>query len=269
MRKQDRLAVHGGYLHYTLEGEGEPLVMLHGNFNDHQIWDELASALAARYRVIRYDLRGYGQSSTPNAPFSHAEDLIALFRHLKLNEAVLIGSSMGGAAAIDFALAYPERAKTLILTAPSVGGKPYPPKMVWKGIINYWNMRWRGPAKAIEAFIRDPYWSYFFPPSRDSEAYRLVVDNVSRTQNFCRIPAKWTAAGSGSAIQRIGDIAVPALVVIGNRDHPFNIAVAEQLASGMKHGTIATMNGCGHLPFVEEPSRFLELAERFLTAEHV
>ena len=106
--------VNGTHLYYELAGSGDPLVLIHGNTLDTRMWDDQFEPLARRYQVIRYDMRGYGKSALPTADsYAPADDLMALLRHLGFGSAHVLGQSRGGAAAIDFALTYPEATDTL------------------------------------------------------------------------------------------------------------------------------------------------------------
>lgn len=128
------LKINNTNLFYSVTGEGEPLVLIHGNFNDSRIWDYQMDYFTNYYKVIRYDLRGYGKSDTPISSFSHCEDLKALFDSLKIKNATIIGSSYGGSVAVDFALQYPELVKALVLVAPSINGYRYPLRMMYEAM---------------------------------------------------------------------------------------------------------------------------------------
>ena len=99
--------INGAQLYYEVAGAGHPLVMLHGHLLDSGQWDDQVTAFASAYQVIRYDARGFGQSTLPPAPYSHHEDLYALLHHLGIDHASLMGCSGGDATIIDFALTYP------------------------------------------------------------------------------------------------------------------------------------------------------------------
>lgn len=101
------IEVKGGALFYERKGSGEPIVFIHGNYNDHLIWEEQMERFSTGYDVISYDLRGYGHSDTPRTPFSNVKDLKMLLDTLGLTKVTLVGSSMGGSVAVDFTLAYP------------------------------------------------------------------------------------------------------------------------------------------------------------------
>lgn len=253
------LEVKQGQLFYRVCGQGEPVVLLHGNFHDHQIWSKQFDELANHYHVIAYDQRGYGRSSTPQAAFSAVDDLIALLEHLKLEQVTLIGSSSGGALAIDCALAYPGLVKRLILAAPSVSGRAYPLRMMWKGMGNYRRRQTKGAEEAIEKLITDPYWHYIFPAADKPEAQTAVLTNMRNPDNFCRIPAQLSVSPKPGAWNRLQQLTLSVSVVIGDRDHPYNRQTVEELVKRVPHARSTVFPNCGHLPFVEEPAAFNQL----------
>jgi 3-oxoadipate enol-lactonase len=109
-------------LYFEIKGRGKPVVLIHGGQLDRRMWDAQFDEFAKRYRVIRYDLRGFGKSSAPSKPFSNHEDLHALLRRLQVEKATLVGLSLGGAVAVDFALMYPNEVDSLVLVCPGLGG---------------------------------------------------------------------------------------------------------------------------------------------------
>jgi len=248
--------VSGGRLFYTVAGSGEPLILIHGNFNDHGIWNEQASALASHYQCIRYDLRGYGRSSTPTSTFSNVEDLKALVDKLGLGQVTLLGSSSGGSVAIDFSLAYPELVRALILVAPSIQGIKYPISMMWHGTKNFINTRLKGQKKAIELFLANSFWHYYFPSDTKGEARLKVVQNASNSANFCRFSPKLSLAPKPYAFDRLHELNIPALIIVPELDHPFNVRTANAVHGKIENSTKITMQGCSHLPFAEEPEEF-------------
>src|ERR1700736_1059173 len=105
--RQGFAEINGASLYFEVAGAGDALVMLHGHLLDSRQWDDQFAAFGAKHLVVRYDARGYGQSSLPPAPFSHAADLHALLQLLGIEQAVLMGCSGGGGACVDFALQRP------------------------------------------------------------------------------------------------------------------------------------------------------------------
>lgn len=122
------LDVHGASLRYEQSGSGTPVVLLHAFALDRRMWDSQVDALAQRVRVIRYDLRGFGQSTIGPTPYRHADDLLALLDHLDVDRAFLIGASLGGGAAINAAVMHPGRVLGLVAVDPSLGGFRWSPR---------------------------------------------------------------------------------------------------------------------------------------------
>jgi pimeloyl-ACP methyl ester carboxylesterase len=105
-----------GRLAYEDSGAGDPLVLLHGGFLDHHMWDDQLPAFASRYRVIAPDARGHGASASATRPFRSADDVAALLRHLGTGPAILAGVSMGAGTAVDIALEYPDHVRALVVS---------------------------------------------------------------------------------------------------------------------------------------------------------
>lgn len=124
-----QVAVEGGTLHYETSGSGPAVVLLHGGGLDLTMWDPQVETLSRSFHVIRYDSRGHGRSTAPMGPYSMVEDLRRVLDHLGVQQAHVVGLSMGGGVALDFASAYPERALTLTLVSTSgpPPGAPLPP----------------------------------------------------------------------------------------------------------------------------------------------
>src|ERR687894_2826224 len=129
--------VNGAALYYETMGAGEPLVLLHAGIADRRMWDRQFEALAERYRVVRFDRRGFGRSPLTDGPYAHHEDLRGLLDGLGIERASLVGCSMGGAAAIDFALRYPERVRAMVLVGSAVSGaeSDEPPPKEWDQLV--------------------------------------------------------------------------------------------------------------------------------------
>jgi 3-oxoadipate enol-lactonase len=116
------LALPAGPLFYEVRGQGPAVVLLHGAFLDHRMWDEQVDALARTRTVVRYDLRPFGRSTPSATPWSPVEELAALLTHLRITRADLVGLSLGGQVAVDVAIARPDLVAGLVLVSASVTG---------------------------------------------------------------------------------------------------------------------------------------------------
>src|SRR2546430_1095734 len=103
-------------------GAGEPVVLLHAAIADSRQWDDNMAAFTARYRVLRYDMQGFGRTPAAAAPVTRSEELLELLQRRSVPKAHLVGVSNGGSAALDFAVVYPERVGALVLVAPGISG---------------------------------------------------------------------------------------------------------------------------------------------------
>src|SRR5215831_5187749 len=101
-------------LYYEVAGEGEPLVLSHAGFVDCRMWDEQWDAFTQCYRVVRFDMRGFGRSDRAEAPVARRDDLYRLLKHLGIARAILLGCSMSGEIVLDIALEHPEMVSALV-----------------------------------------------------------------------------------------------------------------------------------------------------------
>jgi 3-oxoadipate enol-lactonase len=114
---------NGARIFYEIAGNGPPFIMIHAGVADSRQWNNEFSHFANRYRVVRYDMRGYGRSLPVPGDFRHFADLEALMDHLAIGRpATLMGSSMGGGLAMDYAMAHPSRVSALIMVGSGPSG---------------------------------------------------------------------------------------------------------------------------------------------------
>src|SRR5262249_37435154 len=114
--------VNGARLWYEVSGDGPTVVFVHEGISDSRLWDDQWPEACARFRSLRYDLRGFGRSDLPGGPFSHAADLRALRDHVGIARAALVGGSMGGNTATELAILEPERVTALVIAPPGIVG---------------------------------------------------------------------------------------------------------------------------------------------------
>jgi 3-oxoadipate enol-lactonase len=122
----DFLETNGARIAYDTEGEGEPVVLIHAGVANRSMWDDQVAALRDAYRVIRYDTRGYGETTTEKVSFSNRADIAALLDHLGEASAHIVGLSRGGMIALDFTVESPERVRSLAVVAGGISGYESP-----------------------------------------------------------------------------------------------------------------------------------------------
>jgi 3-oxoadipate enol-lactonase len=257
--------VTGGRLYYEVAGTGHPLVLSHEGIADHRMYDDQLDAFAERYQVIRYDLRGFGQSTVPTAPFSYAEDLAELLRALGVARAHVLGMSMGGMASINLALSHPELVSALVLAGSGLDGFPTP---------DPGNDPIRAEFEAAAAANDLPRLAelavrvWVVGTGRSAEQ----VDPAVRQRVAEMALHNLSLGGDESLAQqleppaygRLGEITVPTLVIVGDRDIPHIQHVADALASSIAGARKVLMPDTAHMPNMEQPATFNQLVLDFL-----
>jgi 3-oxoadipate enol-lactonase len=241
-------------LHYKLEGDGPALVLIHAFQSDLREWDAVARDLAKSHRVLRYDVRGHGASKVLSPPPSTISDLAGLLDELKITRATLVGSSMGCTVALDFALTNPQRVERLVLVSPGPPGIPAGPMPEWMGAI-------ATAARAGKADEAAKLWwdSPMFDRVRKNEqaaaaARDIVMDNGGIWKLKERPPALMPATGT-----RIGELAMPVLVVAGEQDELGSAKVARTLADQLRNGRLVMIPAAGHMLTLERPGELVKV----------
>ena len=255
--------VNGTRLFYEVKGAGPAVVLIHGGQLDCRMWDDQLAALCRHFRVIRYDVRGYGGSFRPEMLYSDVEDLAALFDYLKVDKAHLMGLSLGGRIAIDFAVAHPTRVGSLTLAGPGLSG--YEPPNGAESDLRMWEIikaaRDEGPNEATALWLKDP----FMAPAMEQARLVPGIQRIARENAHCWLENPvLQRSPKPVAATRLGEIKVPTLLVIGDRDVPQIKATIETLERGISGAKKLSIKDAGHMVNMEKPDIFNEAILSFL-----
>jgi 3-oxoadipate enol-lactonase len=254
-------AVEGASLYYEVTGAGPTVVFLHGFSLDLTSWDDPFEAFASRYRVLRYDLRGFGRSLSDEVLYSHASDLKELLDHLDIHDVILVGLSLGGGAAINFALLYPQMVRGLVLVAPSLGGYAWSPSYAEAQASLVARLKDKGIGFVRDLWMRQPLFRHAMRNVEVAAKLRTMIDRYS---GWHWIHPNLGQPLSPPAIERLHTIAVPTLVVIGEEDAPDQRNIAELVSKKISRARKTVVPGGGHLVNMEESSLFNQLVLDFL-----
>lgn len=251
----------GERLSYEMAGRGRTIVLIHGGLADSRLWDDQFKEFARHFRVLRYDLRGFGKSDFSMGPLSHVEDLAALLKSLGIEKASLVGLSLGGMVAADFALEHPSMVERLILVASGLRG--HQGVRNEKGIAANEAAQKEGMEKAIALWLEHP----FFATGKNNPSYQrrmrtMLVDNF-RTWGPTPAPIVWTWPPV-PAIERLETIKQPTLVIVGDRDFSNITNIAEVLAARIPGAKKTVLAGVSHHLNMEAPRKFNRLVLDFL-----
>ncbi len=261
--------VNGTQLYYEMLGEGHPLVLIHGGYMDRRMWDDQFHAFAKHYRVIRYDVRGFGKSELPPAPYADRQDLSDLLNYLGVEKTYLLGLSLGGIIAIDFTLEHPDMVDALILVGSPVPG--FPVELLYtEEQLKQQRLRWAAFANAIkernlstmvDALMQDPT----LVPSPNYPAARQRVRNNLSEYSFVWVldPAPKQDLDP-PAYERLTEIHAPTLIMLGGEDDPRLFKDADKLAQDIAGASRVTIAETHHMPNMEKPEEFNAIVLDFL-----
>lgn len=252
--------VNGTRLYYERGGQGPAVILLHGGNLDARMWDDQMPVLVKSFTVIRYDIRPYGRSAGTEKGFSSVEDLRALMDHLNVKTASLVGLSLGGRIAIDFALTYPDRVDRLVLMGPGLTGYAFNPNdETMKPILA--KAREGDAAGAMDLWLQHPMMAPAM--SRPKVAARIREIAKDNLQVWRRLPVG-EQVPTPPAIKRLGDVTAPTLIIVGQRDVPDIQAIAKLLQRDVKGARTEMIPGAAHMPNMEDPERVNRLLLSFL-----
>jgi pimeloyl-ACP methyl ester carboxylesterase len=224
------------------------------------MWDDQFARFAQHYQVLRYDVRGYGQSALPTTtPYAHAEDLWALLRALGLPHAHLLGLSMGGKIAINFAVAYPEATDSLIAVGANVDGYEFLDGHPFVHVMA--EARHAGLPAAKTLWLAHPL---FRPASEQPEVAARLAQMVGTYSGWHWLNMDPQVVPSPPVLQRLETIKAPTLIMVGERDVRDIRQIADRLAHGIPEATQVVMAGVGHMANMEAPSQFNTMVLDFL-----
>jgi len=272
-QKESPMPIHSGFaevngtrLYYETAGNGFPLVLIHGGLMDRRMWDGQIEPFSRDYRVIRYDVRGYDRSDKPREPFSHVEDLHQLLKFLKVDKAHILGLSMGGQIAIDFALEHPGMTASLIPAASAMTGFPYKDA---EGLESQYEAvfaaaREGNMDRAVELTLRLP----FFVPVKSDPALPEKMKTMIRTNfmNWASSQARHAQWPEPPAYERISRLRTPTLILVGDHDVSDIQAVADKLAASVPGAKKVVIRDAGHHLNMENPAAFNSAVLEFLKA---
>lgn len=248
-------------------GSGVPVVLLHAGVADRRMWSSQLQWLSAEYCAVAYDRRGFGQTAHADEPYSQVKDLLAVLDGMSSDAAILIGCSQGGRIAIDTALAHPERVRALVLVAPAISGEPE-----WEAVSpsiqalfdEFERAEANGDIDRINALEAHAWLDGpLAPEGRVGGTLRDLFLDMNGIA--LRSEPRGTQEEPPSAIERLGRIEQPALVIWGGLDFPDVQQRCRQLATTLPNARVCELPGTAHLPNLEQPTEFNRELQAFLS----
>ena len=246
--------VNGIEIDYEDTGRGRAVLLSHGFSATRRMWTGQHEAFRDRYRVISWDMRGHGQTEAPDDPaqYSHpltVADMKGLLEHLGIRRAVIGGLSLGGTMSLEFYVAHPEMVEALVICDSGPGYRNAEAR-------EKWNERARKRAEGFETRGLDEL------STRSREAQEARPYHRS-AQGLAHAARGMLAQKDARVMDTLPSIAVPTLVIVGDRDEPF-VAPCEYMAKKIPGARKVVIPNAGHAVNLDQPAAFNAAVAGFL-----
>ncbi|MGJ9457461.1 2-succinyl-6-hydroxy-2,4-cyclohexadiene-1-carboxylate synthase [Oceanobacillus sp. CF4.6] len=254
---------------YEEQGEGFPVVMLHGFTGSSATWQSFINAYGTGYRIITIDLPGHGKTRTPllQSMEECCRDLHSLFQMLQLEAFHLVGYSMGGRTALSYSLLYPERVRSVVLESASPGLASAREQRLRKESDEV--LAERIERDGVRSFVN--YWqdiALFHTQKRlaPNVQEQLRAERLSHTTEGLALSLRSMGTGSQASLwPHLENFDMPVLLIAGERDPKF-VQISKKMQNHLKSGNLVVCENAGHAIHVEKPENFGKIVIGFLNA---
>lgn len=258
-------------LFYDVTGDGPAVVLVHSAIADHTLWDSQVDALRDRFRVVRYDMPGYGRSPLPGGPLSPVGDLERLLEHVGAERAAVVGNSFGARIALEYTVKHADAVEALVLVAPGL------PDHEWTAVVQRADDEETRLFEAgdFEGAAETQLQLWVDGPGRGPDAVDPALRERARRMILRSYDLYAEAAKDGEpqvrwpdppAVARLDELRVPTLIVVGEHDVPDMFDVADRLENAIAGARTVVVPGAAHLLPLERPAELNRILVEFLTA---
>jgi len=262
--------VNGTHLYYEVAGEGHPLVLNHGGLVDNHLWDDQFDEFAMHFKVVRYDIRGFGDSGMLEngmEPYSMERDLFSLLQFLDIQKTYILGLSMGGALSVDFTLQYPEMVDALITVGAGLSGyeEDDPEELKAKFAEMEEASKSGDISRSVEISLQIWTDGPFRTPEQVDPQVRERVRAMT-TRIFERGDDEEVRPQhiEPPAAGRLSEIHVPTLIIVGGEDVEIILSIANKLERDIAGAKKVVIPGTAHHLNMEKPQEFNRVVIDFL-----
>lgn len=253
--KQQYIPVPHGKIFTQIIGQGIPIIFIHGFTLNHRMWTPQVKYFSKSNKVITYDLRGFGQSSIPTHPYSHDQDITEILNYFKINKAHIVGLSLGGEIALDFAVSNPDYCLSVTTIDGSING--------YKSTIN-WDVHahQQGLKNAKQNWLNHPV---FHTTSKNKYAMNIIKPQIENYSGWHWLNKDLHRTRlKPSTLKRLKEIKCPTQIIIGEKDldyfHTISNLIQKELPLTAKH----IIPNTGHMANLEQPEKVNQLIEKFI-----
>lgn len=263
--------IHDATYAYTVQGDGEPLVLLHGFTGSSKTWDECVKRWREHFTVITIDLPGHGQTVTksPCTMETFCADLQRFLGELHIQKAHLLGYSMGGRTALSFAMNYPEQVLTLTLESASPGLKTKEERKtrVERDTLLAEQIMRNGVASFTDYWENIPLFQTQKQLPNTIKS-KIRMERLSQTEKGLAESLLYMGTGKQpSGWRRLHELKMPVSLIVGEEDKKF-VQINEQIEKKLQNGQLYIVDYAGHTVHVEQVTKFVKIVLEFLTKNH-
>ena len=262
--------VDGGRLYYETSGKGPALVLIHAGFLDSRMWDIQFQLFSENYRVIRYDVRGFGNSDVARTKFSDYKDLRGILDHLGAKTASLVGVSNGGRIASDFAVEYPSMVDHLVLVSPGMSGYKFSgpeEEKLWEEFDKQMKPQEEADREGRAADAVEIDVTAWAPAQTLANRERITQIAMDNFHVHVENPWKLQVPPEPRTWERLSNIRVPTLLIIGDRDVPAQILMVDNIHTHIPGSKKVLIQGGDHIVNMSKPDEFNRTVLEFLRTQ--
>jgi pimeloyl-ACP methyl ester carboxylesterase len=252
--------INHSQIYYEVAGEGPALILGHAAFLDSRVWDAQWAALTPHYRVVRYDMQGYGRSDAATGPISRRAEVLALLQQLGIQAAIFVGSSLSGATFLDLALERPGLVRALVTANAVPAGfemQGAPPRYVL-------DMYEAWPQGDLERVADLQLRIWIDGQYRAPDAVDPAVRQRAAEMNQIAVRNQTLLIADGGPFDpldpptatRLEDIRCPTLIIDSTLENPEVRRAAQVMAAHIPGAQHVTIEGAAHVPGLEQPAAF-------------
>jgi pimeloyl-ACP methyl ester carboxylesterase len=252
--------INSSKLYYEVVGKGTPLILIHGFSFDSRCWRDQVPALKKNFKVVTYDLRGFGKSSLPvvEEQYSHTQDLIELLNFLSIDQAVILGHSYGGKIAIDFTFNHQHRVIGLVLTEAAMNATNLGYEVEFKELMDWlkstrMTVQIKGIEEAKEVWLNG---SPFLPAINNKNSASIVKKMVQEYSGWHWINKDSHIGFRQYPVEKLEEIKVPTLIMYGELSPIGYYRLAQVQNEHISNSQLVKISGAAHALNIENPNQF-------------
>lgn len=261
-RESGYININGVQTYYEIEGNGEPILFIHGIDSDSRMWEKQFDTLAKSYQTIRFDLRGFGHTPMPAGEFHIQDDINELMESLEIHSAHIVGYSFGGTVALPFAMKYPSRVKSLILAGAGMVGYNWSEQL--STYFQDFQVCWKNGD--WDEMMRLLKWKSIYGPYREEKGLEEICSLLDEMflHAMKNVLREGKPISAGDTRDKLHSVKAPTLILVGELDFKDYHKIAEIYHQELPNSMKRIVPNAGHFMNLENPSLFNDFISNFI-----